>query len=51
MQVEESIMCQAELAEVCLGHRNGIISGIQYSKLKSVITMSNSGLRLKKAND
>jgi hypothetical protein len=29
MQVEESIMCQAELAEVCLGHRNGIISGIQ----------------------
>ena len=28
MQVEESIMCQAELAEVCLGHRNGIISGV-----------------------
>ena len=32
MQVEESIMCQAELAEVCLGHRNGIISGILWER-------------------
>ena len=28
MQVEESIMCQAGLAEVCLGRGNGIISGV-----------------------
>ncbi len=28
-QVEQGIMCQAELAEVCLGRGNGIISGNQ----------------------
>ena len=32
MQVEESIMCQAELAEVCLGHRNGIISCVLWER-------------------
>ena len=32
MQVEESIMCQAELAEVCFGRGNGIISGVLWER-------------------
>ena len=32
MQVEESIMCQAELAEVCLGRGNDIISGVLWER-------------------
>jgi hypothetical protein len=31
-QVEQGITCQAELAEVCLGRGNGIISGVLWER-------------------